>query len=288
MKLDYYSPEVLKKLQNIELNILKEFDEICTSHNIDYFLVGGSAIGVVRHHGFIPWDDDIDVGMSRKDYDKFLEIAEKLYSEKYTIVNNDHNHLFPLMNTRWSLKGTEYKTEDLKDIPGEFGIFLDIFCFDNIPDDDKSMKKQGTRAWLYGKLLVLSGVKKPVLYYYGLTAKLLNVIFLLAHYTLKLFHFDSRFFYKKAFRYAIKYKDIDTKRFAYMYDPQRYTSIINKSDVYPTRRMKFESIEVNVPCHIERYLETRYGDYMTLPPIDKRHIHPPYNLEFETEKIIRR
>lgn len=284
MKLDYYSPEILKKLQNIELNILKEFDEICSSHNIDYFLVGGSAIGVVRHQGFIPWDDDIDVGMSRKDYDKFLKIAEELYSEKYTIVNNDHNPLFPLMNTRWSLKGTEYKTEDLKDIPGEFGIFLDIFCFDNIPDDDKSMRKQGTRAWLYGKFLVLSGVKKPVLYYYGLTAKILNVIFLLAHHTLKLFHLNSRFFYEKAFRYAIKYKDMDTKRFAYMFDPQRYTSIINKSDVYPTRRMKFESIEVSVPCHIERYLKTRYGDYMTLPPEDKRHIHPPYNLEFETKK----
>ena len=281
MKLDYYSPDVLKKLQTIELGILEEFDQICQKNKIDYFLVGGSAIGVVRHGGFIPWDDDIDVGMSRKDYDKFLSIAKEEYSDKYTIVNNENNPRFPLMNTRWSLKGTEYKTEDLKDIPGEFGIFLDIFCFDNIPDDEKSMKKQATRAWFFGKLLVLSGVKRPTLYYYGMTAKILHFIFFIAYYALKILHLNSRFFYKKALKYALKYKDVSTKRFAYMFDPQRYTSIINKEDVYPTRRMKFESIEVNVPNHIERYLETRYGDYMTLPPEDKRHIHPPYNLEFE-------
>lgn len=281
MKLDYYSPDVLKKLQTIELGILEEFDQICQKNKIDYFLVGGSAIGVVRHGGFIPWDDDIDVGMSRKDYDKFLSIAKEEYSDKYTIVNNENNPRFPLMNTRWSLKGTEYKTEDLKDIPGEFGIFLDIFCFDNIPDDEKSMKKQATRAWFFGKLLVLSGVKRPTLYYYGMTAKILHFIFFIAYYALKILHLNSRFFYKKALKYALKYKDVSTKRFAYMFDPQRYTSIINKEDVYPTRRMKFESIEVNVPNRIERYLETRYGDYMTLPPEDKRHIHPPYNLEFE-------
>lgn len=280
MKLDYYSPEILKKLQNIELGILNEFDQICQKNNLDYFLVGGSAIGVVRHGGFIPWDDDIDVGMPREDYEKFLEIAKEQYSDRYTIVNNDNNPYFPLMNTRWSLKGTEYKTEDLKDIPGEFGIFLDIFCQDNIPNDDKKMRKQATLAWINGKLLVLSGVKKPTLYYYGLKAKIIRIICFILHYILKILHLNSRFFYKKAFKYATQYRNCETDRFAYMFDPQRYTSIMKKSDVYPLKRAKFETIEVNIPCHIEKYLETRYGDYMTLPPEDKRHIHPPYNLEF--------
>ena len=131
MNQDYYDEKVLKKLQKIELGILKEFDKICEDNNLDYFLVGGSAIGIVRHKGFIPWDDDIDVGMNRKDYDKFLEIAKEKHSDKYTVMNNDTNPKFPLMNTRWGLNGTEYKTADLKDIPGNFGIFLDIFCFDN-------------------------------------------------------------------------------------------------------------------------------------------------------------
>ena len=285
MEQNYYDDKTLKKLQKIELNILKEFDSICEKNKLDYFLVGGSAIGVVRHHGFIPWDDDIDVGMNRKDYDKFLKIAKEKYSKKYTIMNNDTNPKFPLMNTRWGLNGTEYKTKDLKDIPGNFGIFLDIFCFDNIPDDEKLMKKQGTKAWFYGKMLVLSGVKKPVLYYYGIKAKILSCIFFCSHYVLKIFHLTSKYFYKKAYKYAIKYKDEDTKKFAYMFDPKRFTSIIDKSDVYPTKKMKFENIEVRVPCKIERYLERRYGDYMKLPPVEKRHNHPPYSLKFDDEDL---
>lgn len=276
-----YSKQTLKKLQSVELDILKEFDEVCTKNKIDYFLVGGSAIGAIRHGGFIPWDDDIDVGMSRDGYDKMLKIFESKYKDKYSIMNNDHNSKFPLMNTRLGLRNTEYKTEDLKDIPGEFGIFLDIFCFDNIPDDEKLMKKQGTKAWFYGKLLVLSGVKKPVLYCYGIKKKILQFIFLIAHYILKILHLNSRHFYKKAYRYAIMYKNDNTKRFAYMFDPSRFTSIITKSDVYPLKRAKFENITVNVPNKIEKYLKTRYGDYMTLPPKDKRHTHPPYSLKFK-------
>ncbi|MCI8346522.1 MAG: LicD family protein [Bacilli bacterium] len=281
MNQDYYSEKTLKKLQKIELGILKDFDKICMENHLEYFICGGSAIGIVRHHGFIPWDDDIDVAMPRSDYDRFLKIAKEKYSKKYSIMNNEQNPKFPLMNTRWGLNGTEYKTEDLKDIPGNFGIFLDIFCFDNIPDDDKLMKKQATKAWFFGKLLVLSGVKKPTLYCYGIKKKILQGIFFLAHYILKLFHISSRSFYKKALQYAIQYNDEKTKRFAYLFDPQRYTSIVNKEDIYPLKRMKFENIEVNVASKIEKYLETRYGDYMTLPPEEKRHTHPPYSLKFK-------
>ena len=281
MKQDYYDDKTLKKIQKIELGILKEFDSICKKNNIDYFLVGGSAIGAVRHGGFIPWDDDIDVGMNREDYDKFLKIANDEYSDKYTIMNNDNNHLFPLMNTRWGLNGTEYKTEDLKDIPGNFGIFLDIFCFDNVPDDEKLMKKQAHKAWINGKFLVLSGVKNPVLYIYGIKAKIARFILKIGYYFLKIFRFKSRFFYNKAYKYATMYKDVKTKRFAYMFDPKKYTSMLYKDDIYPTRRMKFENIEVSVPKTIEKYLERRYGDYMTLPPEDKRHNHPPYSLKFK-------
>ena len=68
--------DTLKKLQEVELEILEEFDRICKKHNLTYFAVGGTLIGVIRHEGFIPWDDDIDLGMPRKDYDKFIEICE--------------------------------------------------------------------------------------------------------------------------------------------------------------------------------------------------------------------
>ena len=285
MQENYYDNKTLKRLQKTELEILKEFDSICKKNNLKYFLMGGTAIGAVRHKGFIPWDDDIDVGMSRKDYDKFLKIVEKKYSNKYSILNNDHNNKFPLMNTRWGLKGTEFKTLDMKKIPGEFGIFLDIFCFDNVSDDDKLMKKQHTLAWIYGKFLVLSGVDKPVLYYYGFKAKVLRFIFFVAHYILKVIPNNTRFFYKKASKYALKYKDVNTKRFAYMFEPKRYMSLLNKDDIYPVKTMKFEDLEAMVPNNIEKLLELRYGDYMTLPPEDKRHNHPPYSLQFNDKGV---
>lgn len=276
-----YDEKTLKKLQSIELGILEEFSNICEEHDIDYFLCGGSAIGVMRHQGFIPWDDDIDVGMSRSDYDRFLEIAKRDYSDKYTVVNNETNQNFPLMNTRWGLNGTQFIPEDFKKVKGDFGIFLDLFCFDNIPDDEEKMKKQGTRAWFYGKLLVLSGVSTPVLYVSGIMSKIIMFVCKIVHYTFRILHLKPRFFYNKAKKYMLQYKNENTKRFAYMFDPERFTSIIDKDDVFPTKKMKFENIEVRVPKEIERYLTRRYGDYMQLPPEDKRHIHPPYILKFK-------
>ncbi|MDQ0359786.1 LicD family protein [Breznakia pachnodae] len=278
---DYkYEDNTLKKLQEIELSILNDFSKICDENNLDYFLVGGSAIGVLRHKGFIPWDDDIDVGMSRKDYDKFLAIAKDQYSDRYTIVNNQERADFPLMNTRWGLNGTQFVPEDFKNVKGDFGIFLDIFCFDNIPDDDKEMRKQGTWAWFWGKLLVVSGVPKPVLYVYGIKAKIVLFVYFFAHRIFKILHLKPRLFYNKASKHMLKYKDVETKRMAYMFDPSRFTSIVNKADIYPTQKRKFENIEVRVPHKVEEYLATRYGDYMQLPPEDKRHNHPPYILDF--------
>lgn len=275
-----YDDKVLKKLQKIELAILKEFNEICEHNDLEYFLCGGSAIGAMRHGGFIPWDDDIDVGMNRTDYNKFLEIAKKEYSDRYTIVNNETNPGYPLMNTRWGLNGTQFVPEDFKGVDGDFGIFLDIFCFDNIPDDDKKMRHQATRAWFWGKLLVLSGVSTPVLYIDGLKKIIVLAVSKIMHYILKFLHLKPRLFYNQAKKYMLKYDEVETTRMAYMFDPERFTSIVNKADIYPTRKVQFESIIVRVPKEVERYLEVRYGDYMSIPSEDKRHNHPPYILEF--------
>ena len=78
-----YDPEVLKRVQETELEILRDFIDLCDRHEIDYFGVGGTAIGAVRHQGFIPWDDDIDIGFLRKDYDRFLALAKEELSDKY-------------------------------------------------------------------------------------------------------------------------------------------------------------------------------------------------------------
>lgn len=275
-----YEESTLKTLQKIELMILREFHQICEENDIDYFLCGGTAIGYIRHGGFIPWDDDIDVGMTRDDYDKFLKIATEKYSDKYTVMNNETNPKFHLMNTRWGLNGTSFVTDDFKDANEEYGIFLDIFCFDNIPDDEKQMRKQGTWAWFWGKLMILSTVKKPVLYFGGLKAKILNLAFAISYYTFKILHLTPSFFYRKASKHMLKYQNVETKRIAYMFDPSRFTSIVYKEDIYPTKLDVFDEINVRVPKDVDAYLSKRYGDYMQLPPEGKRHNHPPFKLDF--------
>ncbi len=276
-----YEPEVLRKLQKAEVEILKDFDALCEKHGIDYFVCGGTAIGGVRHQGFIPWDDDIDIGMTREDYEHFLKVADSEYGDKYGVINPDINSNFPAILTKWYRKGTLFRNQEMIDLGLSIGIAIDIFCFDNVADDVKSLKKQGMWAWIWGKFLTLRLVKNPSLYVDGWKAKAVSFVAAILHKLLDWFHISPSFFYKKAVKAATKYKMVHTGRIGYLFDPQPYTSIVGKSDIYPTVKRKFEDIELRFPCHVEKYLEWRYGkDYMELPPEDKRHNHAPEELDF--------
>ena len=275
-----YDPETLAKLQELELEILKDFNHICDKYDIDYFACGGTCIGVARHHGFIPWDDDIDVGLSRKDMLKFYKVAEKEFPGKYTLLNADTDPNYYCMNTKWMLNGTEFREYGNEYYPRNLGIFLDMFCFDNVPDDDKLMRKQGFWAWFWGKLLILRNVSKPTLYVYGIKAKIVTLISMIAHFFLVLFHVSPRFLYKKAQKHARMYDNTETKRMAFLFDPQPYTSMVVKKTVYPTVKRKYDTTIMRSPCKMHAYLSRRYGDYMKLPPVEKRHNHLPYKLDF--------
>lgn len=275
-----YDSKTLKHLQQIELSILKDFAELCDKHHIDYFGCGGTSIGLVRHGGFIPWDDDIDVAMPRKDYERFLKVASKEMSDKYRVINPETDPNFPFMTTRWALRGTEFREECLKDVPCHTGIFLDIFCFDNIADDEKAMRRQGWSAWFWGKLLILRSISTPVLYFKGRKAAVVQLACKVVHFLLRLFRVSNKFLYGKAKKAAMRYADVDTGRIGYFYDPTPFTSIIHKKNVYPTVKRSYDGLQVRFPGRVEAYLEIRYGDYMTPPPEDKRHNHPPYKLNF--------
>lgn len=118
-----YDPEVLKRVQETELEILKDFIDLCDRHDIDYFGVGGTAIGAVRHQGFIPWDDDIDIGFLRKDYDRFLALAKEELSDKYEVLNAIEDQNYPLPTTRLVKKGTVFHEEPLKNANATLAFF---------------------------------------------------------------------------------------------------------------------------------------------------------------------
>lgn len=275
-----YDQETLQKIRKMELEILKDFQELCRKHNITYFAGGGTAIGAVRHHGMIPWDDDIDVNMHRDDYEQFLKYAKEEYSDRYTVMNTEEFGIYPLMSTRWMKKGTKFKEESLKDLDLDLGIFLDIYCFDNVPDDNRKMMRQGRKVWFLNKLMILKAVKSPVLYFGGWKAKVVLMISALVHHTLNLLHISNSFLYSITKKELTRYNGEDTKRMAYYFDPQPFTSVIYKKDTFPVKEVPFEDTTICVGRRVDKYLKRRFGDYMTLPPEDKRHNHPPYELDF--------
>ena len=103
-KFNEYDPETLKHLQDVYLMMLKDFIKVCDENQIEYFLDGGSALGAVRHQGFIPWDDDIDIILFRDEYNRLIEILEKLPQDKYELKRNTnrsilrHEHRFHFRN----------------------------------------------------------------------------------------------------------------------------------------------------------------------------------------------
>ncbi len=280
-----YSQEELKRLQQLELSILKDFIKICEENNLSYFGLAGTGIGALRHGGFIPWDDDIDIGLLREDYNKALEIIKRDYSEKYTVVNGDEFSGYPLMTTRIILNGTRFIEESLKNIKCPLGIFLDVYAFDNIPSDPKKAKRQAVGAWVYSKLLILKHIPFPVLPVRGVMAKIIHAITAVAFGFLNVFFIKHKFLYNQCRKISCKYNDTPCEAYGYFCDTSYSTNTFTRDELFPLRKIKFEDIEMCFPQKLEESLEKMFGDYMQLPPPEKRKNHYPHKLEFPKELV---
>ena len=127
----FYEPEQLKHLQKLEMEILTDFKRICDENNLIYFGYAGTGIGALRHKGYIPWDDDIDISMPRKDYERFMELVTEQMGDKYEVLNTETDINYPLATTRLVLKGTKFREYSMKDVDCNWGIFLDLYALDN-------------------------------------------------------------------------------------------------------------------------------------------------------------
>lgn len=128
------SEQDLKKLKEVELSILIDFDQLCKEHNIKYFLAYGTLIGAVRHHGFIPWDDDVDVVMLREEYDKFLSVASKyLDQKKYFLQNYKTDAHFYYLYSKIRLNHSTFKEVNNSNEMHN-GIFIDLFPLDTVSE----------------------------------------------------------------------------------------------------------------------------------------------------------
>lgn len=279
-----YDDFTLKRIQEVELEILKDFMDICDRNGLDYFGIAGTGIGALRHHGFIPWDDDIDVAMPRDDFEKLLPLVEKEMGDKYLIMNAERYPNYPLMTTRMTMRGTKFKEEALKNIDAPLGIFLDLYPLDKVSDNPKEARRQARDAWFWSKILILRSIPFPMLGFSGWKAKIIHAICGLAHLVLSILHVPKTWIYKKAYEAETRSNHYTkTKNLDFFCDTTPYMNLYAVKDIYPLRKLLFEDVELNFPHNLHNNLTGMYGDYMQLPPEEKRKNHYPYELEFFKE-----
>ncbi len=270
----------LQKLHVVLLMMLDDFAEVCQKHDICWIGMYGTAIGALRHKGFIPWDDDIDICMPRKDHDRFCEIVERELGDKYTIVNPDTCPSYPLSTTRFVLKGTEFRDANLATMDFDSGIFLDLFPLDNLADNQKKFKKQAWRCWLYNKLAIARDVKHPYIADNGFKSKVLRAGTKCAYALLNLPGVRKINWAQKSLKWSVLYNDMPSQRMGYLCDTNRFGCIYNTDDLLPVKYVSFEDIQMPVAHHAEKLLSEYYGDWKQVPPVSLRREHYPHILDF--------
>ena len=274
--MNYYTAEQLKKLQNIELGILCDIDRVCRAHGIAYFIDSGTALGAVRHGGFIPWDDDIDIGMPREDYERFLVVAQSELGDKYVVSDGRKNDRQAAMFTKVWLKDTVFATKETIEAGLPQGIFVDVLPYDEVSDDESVAARQVSRCRLYQSLLYLYHSKNIVVPHHGFLGKVELAVCAVAHAVLKRLVRQDRL--KNRFEQIARQETgADSKRlFVGAYSAYAFPRDI----LFPTKLIKFEGVEFPAPGDLELYLTQLYGDWRTLPPEDKRRQHAPVELSF--------
>lgn len=250
----------LKEIQQTELGILKKFDEICRNNDLEYSLAYGTMIGAVRHHGFIPWDDDIDVIMKRDDYEKLLKLQYKddRYEIKSYRYSDNYYYIYSKMIDRSTHIEESLRTEK------NMGVFIDIFPLDyvNLKDeicnsisDDKRKIQDSIRFDRLVTLRMGSSVKS----YFPLTLKSLPkalfVIFTMLFRKRILAHYDKKFLNNKREKYLIEF----------------FSGIVYEID-WCNETVLIEFEDSSFPCYknYNAILTQIYGDYMQLPPEEQR------------------
>lgn len=278
---EFVTDDRLRQLHRVMLMMLKDFSKICEENNITWFVAYGAAIGALRHKGFIPWDDDIDICMPRPDLDKLTEIVQRDHSDKYEMLSSQIDPRYPMATFRMMLKGTEFRDSALATMDCPSGIFLDLFAMDNLADDEEAYKRQAWDAWFNNKLAIVKGIENPYIAGNDARAKILRTGTNVMRGILKLPGLRHIDFNKRALYAMTRYKDdFSTKRVGYVCDTNRFSCTYLRDDLYPVRMVPFEDTMIPIAKNTEKLLYEFYGDFMQLPPADKRKEHYPDVLDF--------
>lgn len=257
--------DYLPKLHSCQLIIAREIKRICEKHNIKYFIIAGTLLGAVRHGGFIPWDDDMDIGMLREDYEKFLKVAKTNLGADFFLQTPETDKNYGLPFAKILLNGTVL-VEATAGSNAKKGIFIDIFPFDVAPQNEADRENHNKQTYFYKRLLLAKlnynvcakndYVKRAV--YFAL--KILSAFYSHDKLVAKLEGEITRYNNQQS-------EDIVNIGGAYGYKKET----IKADWVRDTVEITFEDMTISAPVDYIKYLETFYGDYMTPPPEDKRY-----------------
>lgn len=262
----------LKKLHEVEVEILDEVDSFCKKNNIKYCLCGGTLLGAIRHKGFIPWDDDIDIIMFREDYDKFIKEYSKIKDGKYFVQSYETDNNFWQMFAKVRKKNTLFNEKRFEHLDVNKEISIDIFPVDNAPDTGyDTIKYRANMIKVFNSAVMLKLKMK----------KLNECNFKVLTWCLSFF--PIKFLNKKLYKWITKDKDLDSKycvSYCSTYSIRR--EYVLKEQFFPFGEALFEGKKYPIPNHYKEYLTSLYGDdYMKLPPKEKRVNHNVVDVSFD-------
>lgn len=260
----YQVSSEMKKIWAVELDLLNTFAHVCDEHQLKWFAHAGTMLGAVRHHGFIPWDDDIDVMMPRKDYERFCTIAPGAFSHPYFFQNERTDPFFCRSFSRLRNSETTAIQNWEKDysLPFNQGIFIDVFPIDRVSDDDgllslevQRMEFLANTGWQYRNMVHFYHPKKGK----GMVKR---ASYFLKHIWYKYINRaggDYKLFLQEHLRLAEAHDEEDTRRVGEVIIPPIGRHIWERKWLDDVVLMPFEMIHIPVPANYEACLNASYG-----------------------------
>ncbi len=262
------SEEQLKNLHQVLLEIMDDILAVCKEHSLKFILIGGSAIGALRSGGIIPWDDDIDIAMPRRDFEKFTAIIREKHSEKYAMLHPQDQENFGRVIPKIRLRGTEYRTileQDLTDC----GVFIDIYTIENLPDNAIARTFQGVMAMGFGFALSCRRLYRGRKWFGQLTGGLSFKVKCAIGFCLSFAKYETwarwtDYWNSRCKNDNSKYVSIPTDVRYYFGEMQLRETLCD------VREITFSGRTCFIPKAADHYLREIYGDYMQLPPVEKQ------------------
>lgn len=260
-----YKIESIREIQLLELIIAKEIKRICEKNNIRYFLVGGTLLGSIRHKGFIPWDDDMDIGMLYPDWVEFIICAKSQLSDKFYLDVWDEDNAFGYPFAKVRLNNTVMKEKTVEGLNINMGIWVDVFPY--YPTDEIKVRKSIRYLQFIAKAYLLkTGYKIN-----SITSKKINqTLNSLISFSVKIL---PKRILKKYYKKLIRDLHSNNPELYIELDGRFKGQFLFDKSIFDNYIMwQFEDTTFPIPDNYDKYLKKAYGNYMELPPVEQRSI----------------